>query len=75
MVNLLTDALGVAKRLGSVSESVLDFGKQRKLSCSFGVASIPETVPRTGGLFAAAHSALANAKAGGPGCVVAANEP
>jgi GGDEF domain-containing protein len=72
----LTDALGVAKRLGStVSESGLDFGTQRKLSCSFGVASIPETVPGTGGLFAAAHSALANAKVGGPGCVVVANEP
>lgn len=71
----LTDALGVAKRLGStVSESVLDFGKQHKFSCSFGVASIPETVPSTGRLFAAAHSALANAKAGGPGRVVAANE-
>ena len=72
----LTDALGVAKRLGStVSESVLDFGKQRKLSCSFGVASIPETVPSTGGLLAAARSALGKAKAGGPGCVVPANEP
>ena len=72
----LTDALDMAKRLGStVTESILDLGKQHKLSCSFGVAAFPETVPSTSGLFAAAHSALANAKAGEPGCVVVANEP
>ena len=66
----LTDALGVAKRLEStLSEAILDFGKQHKISCSFGVASIPETVASTDGLLAAAQSALDKAKAGGPGCV------
>ncbi|MCZ6917100.1 MAG: GGDEF domain-containing protein [Gemmatimonadetes bacterium] len=69
----LHHAFGVADRVRiAVHESVFDFGEKRDLTCSCGVAAIPDTVESVEDLLSAADSALEEAKAAGENRVVAA---
>lgn len=63
----LEDAVTVAERVrSSVSESVFKWdGQELGLTCSFGVASVPETVPQMSNLLSAADGALHQAKEAG----------
>ena len=69
----LHHAFGVADRVRiAVNESVFDYGEKRKLTCSFGVAGMPDTVESVEDLLGAADTALEEAKAAGENVVVAA---
>ena len=69
---VLENAVKVADRVRvAVSESQFDLGRKHTLTCSLGVASVPDTVSDVKDLLAAAEAALEKAKAGGRNRVVA----
>jgi diguanylate cyclase (GGDEF)-like protein len=70
---VLDHAVMVADRVRlAVSESDFDLGKKHSLTCSLGVASIPDTVADIGDLMEAASRALQQAKEEGRNRVVVA---
>ena len=70
---VMENAVKVANRVRvAVSESQFDFARKHALTCSLGVASVPDTVSDANDLLAAAEAALEKAKAGGRNRVEAA---
>lgn len=68
---VLENAVKVADRVRvAVSESQFDLGRRHALTCSLGVASVPDTVSDVNDLLAAAEATLEKAKAGGRNRVV-----
>lgn len=66
----LDGAVIVADRVRTgVGESTFDLGGRHSLTCSLGVASIPETVPTIDGLLPAAISACEEARESGPNSI------
>ena len=69
---VLENAAKVADRVRvAVSESQFDLGGKHTLTCSLGVASVPDTVSDVNDLLAAAEATLKKAKFGGRNRVVA----
>ena len=69
----MDNAIEVAQRIRmAVGESEIDFTPNDGLTCSLGVASIPETVSNVTDLMAAATEAAKEARDRGHDCVVAA---